>query len=209
VTVPSHDCCSTSTGKLIDFLLLASRSLSVMPAPVVSGAGSLTSSGPSPVQLAEPDWVKQVTDVMEFTQLPPWQLQLEITEQTVLRDGRAATAALSALRATGVRLALDDFGTGWSGLAWLRQLPVHALKIDGSFVDGLRHRHADPVDRSIIEALVRMAHALDLEVTAEWVETMQQMDELTALGCDLGQGRWLGEAGPAAWVADLWRRNIG
>ena len=163
----------------------------------------------SPVQLAEPDWVKEVTDVMEFTQLPPWQLQLEITEQTVLRDGRAATAALSALRATGVRLALDDFGTGWSGLAWLRQLPVHALKIDGSFVDGLRHRHADPVDRSIIEALVRMAHALDLEVTAEWVETMQQMEQLTALGCDLGQGRWLGEAGPAAWVADLWRRNIG
>ena len=117
-------------------------------------------------------------------------------------------AALSALRATGVRLALDDFGTGYSGLAWLRQLPVHALKIDGSFVDGLRHRHADPVDRSIVEALIRMAHALDLEVTAEWVETAQQMEWLTALGCDLGQGRWLGEAGPAESVADLWRRNI-
>ena len=125
-----------------------------------------------------------------------------------LRDEAAATAALSALRATGVRLALDDFGTGYSGLAWLRQLPVHALKIDGSFVDGLRHRHADPVDRSIVEALVRMAHALDLEVTAEWVETAQQMEWLTALGCDLGQGRWLGEAGPAESVADLWRRNI-
>jgi diguanylate cyclase (GGDEF)-like protein len=163
----------------------------------------------SPVQLAEPDWVTQVTEVMEVTQLPPWQLQLEITEQTVLRDEAAATRALSALRATGVRLALDDFGTGWSGLAWLRQLPVHAIKIDGSFVDGLRHRHADPVDRSIVEALVRMAHALDLEVTAEWVETDQQVEQLVALGCDLGQGRWLGEAGPAAWVADLWRRNIG
>ena len=90
----------------------------------------------------------------------------------------------------------------------MRQLPVHALKIDGSFVDGLRHRDADPVDRSIVEALVRMAHALDLEITAEWVETARQVDQLTALGCDLGQGRWLGEAGPAAWVADLWRRNI-
>ena len=84
---------------------------------------------------------------MDLTQLPPWQLQLEITEQAVVRDEAAAKAALSALRATGVRLALDDFGTGYSGLAWLRQLPVHALKIDGSFVDGLRHRHADPVDR--------------------------------------------------------------
>lgn len=162
----------------------------------------------SPVQLAEPGWVAEVTSVMELTQLPPWQLQLEITEQAVLRDQAAATAALSALRAAGVRLALDDFGTGWSGLAWLRQLPVHAIKIDGSFVDGLRHRHADPVDRSIVEALVRMAHALDLEVTAEWVETTQQTEQLLALGCDLGQGRWLGEAGPAAWVADLWRRNI-
>ena len=162
----------------------------------------------SPVQLAEPDWVAQVTDVMELTSLPPWQLQLEITEQTVLRDEGAATAALSALRATGIRLALDDFGTGYSGLAWLRQLPVHALKIDGSFVDGLRHRNADPVDRSIVEALIRMAHALDLEITAEWVETAEQVEQLTALGCDLGQGRWLGEAGPAAWVADLWRRNI-
>jgi diguanylate cyclase (GGDEF)-like protein len=162
----------------------------------------------SPVQLAEPGWVSEVRDVMELTSLPPWQLQLEITEQTLLRDEGAATAALSALRATGIRLALDDFGTGYSGLAWLRQLPVHALKIDGSFVDGLRHRNADPVDRSIVEALVRMAHALDLEVTAEWVETAEQMEQLTTLGCDLGQGRWLGEAGPAAWVADLWRRNI-
>ena len=162
----------------------------------------------SPVQLAEPGWVAEVMAVMDLTQLPPWQLQLEITEQAVVRDEAAAKAALSALRATGVRLALDDFGTGYSGLAWLRQLPVHALKIDGSFVDGLRHRHADPVDRSIVEALIRMAHALDLEVTAEWVETAQQMEWLTALGCDLGQGRWLGEAGPAESVADLWRRNI-
>jgi diguanylate cyclase (GGDEF)-like protein len=163
----------------------------------------------SPVQLAQADWVAEVTEVMELTSLPPWQLQLEITEQAVLEDEAAATAALSALRATGVRLTLDDFGTGYSGLAWLRQLPVHALKIDGSFIDGLRHRHADPVDRSIVEALIRMAHALDLEVTAEWVETSQQVEQLTALGCDLGQGHWLGRAGAAAWVADLWRRNIG
>ena len=64
------------------------------------------------------------------------------------------------------------------------------------------------MDRSIVEALIRMAHALDLEVTAQSVETAQQMEWLTALGCDLGQGRWLGEAGPAESVADLWRRNI-
>ena len=126
---------------------------------------------------------------MELTSLPPWQLQLEITEQAVLE--RRGGGDGGAVRPAGDRRppALDDFGTGYSGLAWLRQLPVHALKIDGSFVDGLRHRHADPVDRSIVEALIRMAHALDLEITAEWVETSQQMEQLIALGCDLGQGR--------------------
>ena len=69
---------------------------------------------------------------------------------------------------------------------------MHALKIDGSFIDGLRHRHADPVDRSIVEALIRMAHALDLEVTAEWVETSQQMEQLTALGLRPGAGPLVG-----------------
>ena len=108
---------------------------------------------------------------MDATGLPPGQLQLEITEQAVLeRRGRGAGRAVRPARA-GVRLALDDFGTGYSSLAWLRRLPVHALKIDGSFIDGLRHPAADPVDRSIVEALIRMAHALGLEVTAEWVET--------------------------------------
>jgi EAL domain-containing protein (putative c-di-GMP-specific phosphodiesterase class I) len=107
-----------------------------------------------------------------------------------------------------VRLALDDFGTGWSSLAWLRRLPVHALKIDGSFIDGLRHEVADPMDSSIVGSLVGMAHALDLEVTAEWVETRAQADRLRALGCDLGQGRWFGDAGPAEWVPELVRRSI-
>ena len=132
--------------------------------------------------------------------LPPRQLQLEITEQAVLGDGTAVTEGLSALRAAGVRLALDDFGTGWSSLAWLRRLPVHALKIDGSFIDGLRHADADTADAAIVRALVGMAHALGLEVTAEWVETGVQAERLAALTCDLGQGRWFGDAGPGEWV---------
>jgi diguanylate cyclase (GGDEF)-like protein len=162
----------------------------------------------SPVQLVEPGWVAEATRVMQVTNLPPAQLQLEITEQALLRDEAAALDALTALRDAGVRLALDDFGTGYSGLAWLRRLPVQALKIDGSFVDGLRHPAADPVDSSIVDALVRMAHALKLEVTAEWVENGRQVERLREIGCDLGQGRWFGDAGPAAWVATLWRRSI-
>jgi diguanylate cyclase (GGDEF)-like protein/PAS domain S-box-containing protein len=159
----------------------------------------------SPVQLCEPGWVREVTGVLDATGLPARLLQLEITEQAVLADEAAALDALTALRAAGVRLALDDFGTGYSSLAWLRRLPVHALKIDGSFIDGLRHAEPDPVDASIVRALVEMAHALQLEVTAEWVETGVQARRLAELGCDTGQGRWFGDAGPGEWVPGLRR----
>jgi len=163
----------------------------------------------SPVQLAESGWLREVTAVLDATGLPPDKLQLEITEQAVLGDDAAILDALAALRDAGVRLALDDFGTGYSSLAWLRRLPVHALKIDGSFVDGLRHAPVDPVDASIVRALIDMAHALGLEVTAEWVETLEQAERLGAMGRESGQGRWFGDAGPGEWVPGLWRRSIG
>jgi diguanylate cyclase (GGDEF)-like protein/PAS domain S-box-containing protein len=163
----------------------------------------------SPVQLPEQGFVDEVVALLAETGLDPDKLQLEITEQAVLGDEAASMDALSALRALGVRLALDDFGTGYSSLAWLRRLPVHALKIDGSFIDGLRHEHPDPVDESIVGSLVAMAHALGLEVTAEWVETQVQADRLEGLGCDLGQGRWFGDARPAGWVRGGSPRIIG
>jgi diguanylate cyclase (GGDEF)-like protein/PAS domain S-box-containing protein len=163
----------------------------------------------SPVQLAEPTWVSEVARVLADTGLPTQLLQLEITEQAVLGDEMVVLGALSALREAGVRIALDDFGTGYSSLAWLRRLPVHGLKIDGSFIDGLRNPSADPTDCSIVRALVELAHALGLEVTAEWVETAVQAQRLTELGCDVGQGRWFGDAGPGEWVPELSRRSIG
>ncbi|HVL84552.1 MAG TPA: bifunctional diguanylate cyclase/phosphodiesterase [Pseudonocardia sp.] len=162
----------------------------------------------SPVQLCEPGWVRLVASVLADTGLPADRLQLEITEQAVLADETVALDALTALREAGVRLALDDFGTGYSSLAWLRRLPVHALKIDGSFIDGLRHVEPDAVDASIVRALVQLAHALDLEVTAEWVESEVQARRLAELGCDLAQGRWFGDAGPGEWVTAPGRRSI-
>ena len=172
-------------------------------------AAPFVSVNVSPVQLGESGWVGEVIEVLRSTGLPPRQLQLEITEQAVLGDGTAVTEGLSSLRAAGVRLALDDFGTGWSSLAWLRRLPVHALKIDGAFVDGLRHADADTADSAIVGAVVGMAHALGIEVTAEWVETGVQAERLSALACDLGQGRWFGDAGPGEWVPGLVRRRMG
>lgn len=147
--------------------------------------------------------------MIDVTGVPPGQIQLEITEQAVLVDGAASLAALRALRAAGIRLALDEFGTGYSGLSWLRRLPVHAITIDGSFVEGLRSRDPDPVDSAIILAMVHMAHTLGLQVTAEWVETVVQMEHLFGLGGDLGQGRWFGDAGPAAVIRASVRRSIG
>jgi diguanylate cyclase (GGDEF)-like protein/PAS domain S-box-containing protein len=163
----------------------------------------------SPVQLTEPAWVHEVTRVLADTGLPAHLLQLEITEQAVLGDEPVVLDALSELREAGVRIALDDFGTGYSSLAWLRRLPVQGLKIDGSFIDGLRNPSADPNDSSIVRALVELAHALGLEVTAEWVETAVQAQRLAELGCDVGQGRWFGDADPGEWVPELSRRSIG
>jgi diguanylate cyclase (GGDEF)-like protein/PAS domain S-box-containing protein len=163
----------------------------------------------SPVQLAEPTWVHEVAGVLADTGLPTHLLQLEITEQAVLGDEPVVLDALSELREAGVRIALDDFGTGYSSLAWLRRLPVQGLKIDGSFIDGLRNPAADPTDSSIVRALIELAHALGLEVTAEWVETAVQAQRLAELGCDVGQGRWFGDAGPGEWVPELARRSIG
>ncbi|GAA5132609.1 putative bifunctional diguanylate cyclase/phosphodiesterase [Pseudonocardia adelaidensis] len=163
----------------------------------------------SPVQLAEPTWVREVARVLTDTGLPARLLQLEITEQAVLGDELVVLDALSELRKAGVRIALDDFGTGYSSLSWLRRLPVHGLKIDGSFIDGLRKPSADPTDTSIVRALIELAHALGLEVTAEWVETAVQAQRLAELGCDVGQGRWFGDSGPGEWVPELARRSIG
>ena len=111
----------------------------------LGSAAPYVSVNVSPVQLADDRLgATRSSSVLAATGLPPHLLQLEITEQAVLGDESAALDALGALRDAGVRLALDDFGTGYSSLAWLRRLPVHALKIDGSFIDGLRHPAADP-----------------------------------------------------------------
>ncbi|MGQ0483354.1 MAG: putative bifunctional diguanylate cyclase/phosphodiesterase [Pseudonocardia sp.] len=155
----------------------------------------------APRQLAEPGWLAEVSDVLAACGLEPGQLQLEITERAVLVDEHGASDVLRTLRDMGVRLTIDDFGTGYSSLSYLRRLPVHGLKIDGSFIRGLGESDkADTADGKIVASLISMAHALDLTVTAEWVETAAQARRLTALGCDLGQGNWFGYPVPAAQV---------
>jgi diguanylate cyclase (GGDEF)-like protein/PAS domain S-box-containing protein len=136
-------------------------------------------------QLHQPDFVEGVAVVLQETGLPPQALVLEITERSLVEDIAVVTAALDGLRALGVRLALDDFGTGYSSFSYLPRLALDAMKIDRAFVGG-----ADRDERgdSIVRALCAVAHALNMDVTAEGIETPEQLASVRAAGCDRGQG---------------------
>jgi diguanylate cyclase (GGDEF)-like protein len=136
-------------------------------------------------QLADADLVELVASTLREHGVPPHQLGLEITETALLDDAEGAVAALSALHGLGVRLAVDDFGTGYSSLSYLKRLPVDAVKVDRSFVDGLA---LGGDDSAIVAAVTGMARALRLTTIAEGVEEIGQLQALRRLGCDLAQG---------------------
>ncbi|MER6991941.1 EAL domain-containing protein [Saccharopolyspora hirsuta] len=140
-------------------------------------------------QSRDPDLVDDVAAILAETGLEPSRLQLELTESAIMGTADEPLDALRALSQMGVRIAIDDFGTGYSNLAYLRHLPVHELKIAGSFMEGLRDaERADPVDARIVATLVDLAHALGLTVTAEGVETLAQSRRMADIGCETGQG---------------------
>ncbi|WP_246025353.1 putative bifunctional diguanylate cyclase/phosphodiesterase [Saccharopolyspora antimicrobica] len=140
-------------------------------------------------QSRDPALVNDVAAILAETGLEPSRLQLELTESAIMGTADEPLDALRALSQMGVRIAIDDFGTGYSKLAYLRHLPVHELKIAGSFMEGLRDaERADPVDARIVSTLVDLAHALGLTVTAEGVETLAQSRRMADIGCETGQG---------------------
>ncbi|WP_329111412.1 EAL domain-containing protein [Micromonospora sp. NBC_01699] len=153
----------------------------------------------------------EVRALLDRTGLPPNKLQLEITESALMTTTGEPVQALRSLAELGVRIAIDDFGTGYSNLAYLRSLPVCELKVAGSFVAGLQAADDDPAshtDERILATLVSLAHALNLTVTAEGVETAGQADRLRELGCDAAQGWHFGRPEPAGRIHDrLGQRN--
>jgi diguanylate cyclase (GGDEF)-like protein/PAS domain S-box-containing protein len=152
-------------------------------------------------QMRDRTIVRDVRAILEQTGLPPSGLQLELTESAIMGTGGDPIEALNALAALGPRIAIDDFGTGYSNFAYLRNLPVHSLKLAGSFVAGLRPpERPDPVDQEIVAAVIGLAHTLNLSVTAEGVETAEQATRLKELGCDTAQGWYYASPGPAAAV---------
>jgi EAL domain-containing protein (putative c-di-GMP-specific phosphodiesterase class I)/DNA-binding response OmpR family regulator len=125
---------------------------------------------------------------------------LELTEGTVMQDPELTIKTLRKLKELGLRISIDDFGTGFSSLAYLKRYPLDELKVDKTFVDGLGANHEDT---AIVAAVMGMAHALDLHVVGEGVETERQAEQLRVLGCDEVQGYFYGRPGSAADITDL------
>jgi diguanylate cyclase (GGDEF)-like protein len=139
----------------------------------------------SAAEILQPDLVDAVRGALAESGLPPAALELEITETAVLEASEEIRGVLRRLKALGVSLAVDDFGVGYSYLSHLRDFPIDRVKIDRSFIAGLGLAGED---RTIVEAVVRLAHELGLGVVAEGVETEAQATLLLALGCDVAQG---------------------
>jgi diguanylate cyclase (GGDEF)-like protein len=135
-------------------------------------------------QCLEPSLLTEVSEVLEETGLAAGRLRLEVTETALLQDADAIAEILGGLRALGVQLGLDDFGTGYSALSYLQQFPFQMLKIDRSFVNRLH----DAGNVEIIRAVISLAAGLSMNVTAEGIETAEQLAHLKELSCESGQG---------------------
>jgi EAL domain-containing protein (putative c-di-GMP-specific phosphodiesterase class I) len=145
--------------------------------------------------VVHPAFVDEVTATLEATHLPPNRLALELTEQSVLLDVTQAITNLERLRSLGVEISLDDFGTGYSSLLYLRTLPVTRVKIDQLFIQALGNSEDDA---AIVESVVRLAHTINVDVTAEGVETPEQVAFLQSIGCGDAQGFLFGRPRPAS-----------
>lgn len=148
--------------------------------------------------LLEASFVPLMIRMRRVTDRLNWELELEITETTLADLGERLSSRLAQLQQEGIRIAIDDFGTGYSSLAYLQSLPINVLKVDRSFVAKIGEARADT---RLVRAILAMAHALELEVVAEGIETETQRLTLRQLGCQHGQG--YGFAKPQPWSSQL------
>jgi PAS domain S-box-containing protein len=148
-------------------------------------------------QIADDALVTGIAEVLAASGLDPEALWLEVTETALVEEIDQAARALEGLAALGIGIAIDDFGTGWASLTYLKQFPVHALKIDRSFVAGVDH---NAEDAAIARSILSLGRELDLLVIAEGIETARQQSALQKLGCRIGQGYLFGKPVPAADV---------
>jgi diguanylate cyclase (GGDEF)-like protein len=143
----------------------------------------------SPRQLIEPGFVKTVMDRLVEWRIPFDHLMLEITETALIRDPQKSKRIMETLRDLGIKLCLDDFGTGWSSIQHLTTFPVQELKIDYVFISKIARGNTD---FEVVRSLIALAHTLGLRVTAEGIENSEQWRLLQEIGCDYGQGYYVG-----------------
>jgi EAL domain-containing protein (putative c-di-GMP-specific phosphodiesterase class I) len=151
-------------------------------------------------QFQEPGLAALVGELLQRHAIQPRQLELEITESTLMRHIATTADTLDTLAQLGVRIALDDFGTGYSSLSYLRRFPIDTLKVDRSFV---RDIPGDADDTAIARAIIALAQSLHLHVIAEGVETRDQLAFLCDLGCESMQGYLFSRPVPAEAFARL------
>jgi diguanylate cyclase (GGDEF)-like protein/PAS domain S-box-containing protein len=151
-------------------------------------------------QLSCPDLAETVERILGETGLEGSQLTLDVTETVYVRALETNTVTLHRLRSMGVRIFIDDFGTGYSSLSYLKRLPAEAIKIDKSFVKGLRE---DVEDTAIVRMIIELAHTLRMKVIAEGVETEEQAELLREMGCDMAQGHYFSKPLPAEAASEF------
>ena len=145
----------------------------------------------SPRQFYQPHFLRTIKQIFQEAELPASALDLEITESLLLQQNEDIVDILRQLGDMGVQLSIDDFGTGYSNLSYLQRFPVHAIKIDQSFIHDIGH---EPSAKALVSAIIGMAHGLHMKVLAEGVETLQQVDFLLSQGCSSAQGYYYSEA---------------
>ena len=158
----------------------------------------------SSVQLQDERFLQDLFATLDETGLDPSNLELEVTESVLMKHPECAASTLKILRNRGILVSVDDFGTGYSSLSYLQQFPLHALKIDRSFVCGI---NTSPPERSIVNAIINMGRSLNLRVIAEGVETARDLAFLKAKHCDEAQGFYFSKPVPADQFASFFERH--
>ncbi|HEX7530818.1 MAG TPA: EAL domain-containing protein [Pyrinomonadaceae bacterium] len=162
-------------------------------------------------QVAQPDLVENIRDILDETHVDAKHLKLEITESAVMENAEMAARLLKRLKALGVQLSIDDFGTGYSSLSYLHRFPVNTLKIDRSFV-GRIGEAAENIE--IVRTVISLAENMGMEVVAEGIETLSQLTQLRKLKCQYGQGylfsRPVDAQSVSAWISKKphWQESL-
>lgn len=194
-----------SIDRITEFALTEScAALRRIRASYPSQADLYASVNISGQDIDRPGFVEFVSHILDLNKLAPGHLKLEVTETSLVPDSETTNANLKRLRAIGCGISIDDFGTGYSNLAYLKTLPLTALKIDRAFAGDA---HNDAVSRGIVRMLVALGKELDVDIVAEGLETPEDVETLRGLGCRFAQGFHFFKPVPEAELAEVIERG--